>query len=324
MRMYPFLLIMTLSLSCRKKEAPSGPSLPYPEGMSTQTQKVGSEDRRFLVYRPAGVSTFRSLVLVLHGGGGIGLGVSEIGAHPLSVFRTVADTAKFLLVYPEGSLDSQGSPGWNDCRSDDNAGSRGDDFSFLQSLLVRLSSETGVPSSRMFLVGTSNGALMAFSMASRAAEAVGAIAVSSGNLPMNPEAGPCTNGSPLPLPILMTHGTLDPAMPADGGCVANLGGACNRGRVVSQSATLDYWLQRNRFSGTTPQTTTFDFNSNDAGNVEKRVYNGPHPLVYFRLIGAGHAVPSKTVFSSTTPASGAQNRDIEFAEEAWNFFRSRF
>lgn len=322
MRIYPILLTIALSFSCRKKQ-PDPPTLPYPEGMSTQTLRMGNVDRRYLVYRPAGTTSFRSAVTVLHGGGGLGLGVSEIGAHPLSVFRPVADTAKFLLVYPEGSLDIQGSPGWNDCRADDQSGSQGEDFAFLQALNARLSSELGVPSSRMFLAGTSNGALMTFAYAFRAPETIGAVAVSSGNLPMNPETGLCTNGSTLPLPILMTHGTLDPAMPADGGCVANLGGACNRGRVVSQTATLDYWLQRNRLSGTMPQTTTFDFNTNDAGNVEKRVYNGPHPLVYFRLIGAGHAVPSKTVFSSTTPASGAQNRDIEFAEESWNFFRSR-
>lgn len=257
------------------------------------------------------------------GAGGMGLGVSEISVHPLSVFRPVADTAKFLLVYPEGSPDTQSSPGWNDCRSDDQSGSQGEDFTFLQALNVKISSELGVPSSRMFLAGTSNGALMTFAYAYRSPETVGAVAVSSGNLPLNPEAGSCADGSSLPLPILMTHGTLDPAMPADGGCVANLGGACNRGSVVSQSATLDNWLLRNRLSDMTPQTTTFDFNSNDAGNVEKGIYNGPQPLIYLRLIGAGHAVPSKTVFSNTTAASGEQNRDIEFAEESWNFFRSR-
>jgi polyhydroxybutyrate depolymerase len=37
---------------------------------------------------------------------------------------------------------------------------------------------------------------------------------------------------------------------------------------------------------------------------------------------AGHAVPSLTVFSPTTSASGAQNRDIEYAVEVWQFFRA--
>jgi polyhydroxybutyrate depolymerase len=259
--------------------------------------------------------------LVLHGGGGLGIGVSDIGAHPLSVFRTIADNEKFLVVYPEGSLDIQGNPGWNDCRSDDYSGSQGDDVSFLKQLNSILISELNISSNKMFLAGTSNGALMTYSYAFQFPETIKAIAVSSGNLPEFPESGLCTNGSNLPLPILMTQGTSDPAMPANGGCVADIGGKCNRGKVISQTATINYWLQRNGLQNVTPSISNFDFNTNDAGNVEKRVYNGTKPLVYFVLNNAGHAVPSKTVFTNSTPASGIQNRDIEFAEEAWSFFK---
>jgi polyhydroxybutyrate depolymerase len=173
----------------------------------------------------------------------------------------------------------------------------------------------------MYLTGTSNGALMTYSYAFQFPETIKAIAVSSGNLPEFPESGLCTNGSNLPLPILMTQGTSDPAMPANGGCVADIGGKCNRGKVISQTATINYWLQRNGLQNVTPTISNFDFNTNDAGNVEKRVYNGTKPLVYFVLNNAGHAVPSKTVFTNSTPASGIQNRDIEFAEEAWSFFK---
>jgi polyhydroxybutyrate depolymerase len=317
--MLAFLLLQ--GSGCKKKENLQTPSIPYPEGMSTQTIKVDNVDRKFLVYRPSGITSVRSVVTVLHGGGGMGLGVADLGAHPLSVFRTVADTARFLLVYPEGSQDIQGSPGWNDCRADDQSGSQGDDISFLQRLNARLSSELGVPSSRMFLTGTSNGALMTYAYAFRFPETIRAIAVSSGNLPLNPEPGACATGSSLPMPIMVTHGTLDPAMPADGGCVANLGGACNRGRVVSQTATIAYWLQRNQLTGIQPETSNLDIDPNDAGPVQKRVYAGNNPLLYYVLTGAGHAVPSRTVFTSTTPASGAQNRDIEFATEVWKFFR---
>ena len=64
-----------------------------------------------------------------------------------------------------------------------------------------------------YLTGTSNGALMTYSYAFQFPETIKAIAVSSGNLPEFPESGLCTNGSNLPLPILITHGTSDPAMP---------------------------------------------------------------------------------------------------------------
>ena len=311
-----------LLISCKRDEAAIVPKeIVYAEGMTTNYLTVNNVKRKYLVYRPIGITEINAVVLVLHGGGGLGIGVSDIGAHPLSVFRTIADNEKFLVVYPEGSLDIQGNPGWNDCRSDDYSGSQGDDVSFLKQLNSILISELNISSNKMFLAGTSNGALMTYSYAFQFPETIKAIAVSSGNLPEFPESGLCTNGSNLPLPILMTHGTSDPAMPANGGCVADIGGNCNRGKVISQTATINYWLQRNGLQNVTPTISNFDFNINDAGNVEKRVYNGTKPLVYFVLNNAGHAVPSKTVFTNSTPASGIQNRDIEFAEEAWSFFK---
>jgi polyhydroxybutyrate depolymerase len=316
------LSISILLFSCKKDGLPASPQvIPYAEGLTTNSITVNNVTRKYLVYRPTGMTTVNSVVTVLHGGGGLGLGVSEIGTHPLSVFRTVADTAKFLVVYPEGSLDIQGNPGWNDCRSDDISGSQGDDITFLKQLNAKLMSELNINSSKMYLTGTSNGALMTYSYAFQYPETIKAIAVSSGNLPAFPESGLCSNGSTIPIPILLTHGTSDPAMPADGGCVANIGGACNRGKVVSQTATISYWLQRNNLQNVMPTITTFNINTSDAGNVEKRVYSGSNPLIYFVLNNAGHAVPSKTVFSNSTPASGIQNRDIEYAEEVWKFFK---
>lgn len=316
------MLALALGLACKKKQSVAeAKAIPYPEGLSTQYLSVNSVSRKYLVYRPAGITQARSLVMVLHGGGGAGITVADPGTHPLSVFRQVADTAKCIVVYPEGSPDIQGNPGWNDCRGDDDAGSRGDDISFLTQLFAKLSGEMGLTPASIFLTGTSNGAVMTLSYAFQQPQTIRAIGISSGNLPLNPEPGPCTNGSTLPLPILITYGTSDPAMPAGGGCVANLGGACNRGRVVSQQATIDYWLQRNKLTGVTPQKTTFDINLQDAGNVEKRVYAGTYPLVHYVLFNAGHSVPSRTVFSTTTAASGAQNRDIEYAVEVWQFFR---
>ncbi len=317
-----FLCLYILLISCKRDEAAMVPKeIVYAEGMTTNYLTLNNIKRKYLVYRPIGLTEIKAVVMVLHGGGGTGLGVSNLGEHPLSVFRTLADIDKFLVVYPEGSPDNLGNPGWNDCRSDDISGSQGDDITFLKQLNAKLMSELNINSTKMYLTGTSNGALMTYSYAFQYPETIKAIAVSSGNLPMFPESGTCTNGSTLPLPILLTHGTSDPAMPANGGCVANLGGACNRGKVISQTETINYWLQRNGLQNVTPSISTFNVNTSDAGDVEKNVYSGANPLVYFILNNAGHSVPSKTVYSNSSPASGVQNRDIEYAEEVWKFFR---
>jgi polyhydroxybutyrate depolymerase len=317
-----FLAVSVLLFSCKRDEVSASLQvIPYAEGLTTNYITVNNITRKYLVYRPAGMATVNAVVIVLHGGGGLGLDVAEPGIHPLSVFRTIADSEKFLVIYPEGSLDVQGNLGWNDCRSDDISGSQGDDITFLKQLNSKLVSELNINSTKMYLTGTSNGALMTYSYAFQFPETIKAIAVSSGNLPEFPESGICTNGSTLPLPILLTHGTSDPAMPANGGCVANLGGACNRGKVISQTATINYWLQRNGLQNVTPTISTFNVSTSDAGNVEKRVYNGAKPLVYFVLNNAGHSVASKTVYLNSSPANGVQNRDIEYAAEVWSFFK---
>lgn len=317
------ILLLTIILFCCKDETILDPAdqIPYKEGLTTNNLNVNGNTRKYLVYRPSGISSVRAVVTVLHGGGGLGLDVAELGVHPLSVFRTVADKEKFLVVYPEGSPDIQGNFGWNDCRSDDASGSRGDDLTFLKQLNSKLSSELKIESAQHFLTGTSNGALMTFTYAFHFPESLNAIAVSSGNLPQFPESGSCSEGSSIPIPILLNHGTSDPAMPFNGGCVANLGGACNRGKVVSQSETLNYWLTRNKLNQVTPTITQINLTDNDAGSVEKLVYSGEKKLIYYILRNAGHAVASKTVFLNSSTASGIQNRDIEFAEEVWSFFR---
>lgn len=321
-RNFLFLVLLALA-ACEADNTPGNPApvIPYPVGLSNQEVAVNNIKRNFRIHRPAGDFP-TALVFILHGGGGAGTGVADEGAHPLWFFRKLADTEKFVAVYPEGSLDAQGSTGWNDCRSDDKSGAQGDDITFLNVLIQKLSSEFQMPPARIFVTGTSNGAVMAYRYAFTYASSFRALAISAGNLPALPEGGACTSGPDVAIPIMIAYGTADPAMPVAGGCVANLGGQCNRGTVISQQATVNFWLQKNGLAATQPTVTTFDVNKNDAGDVTKHVYGLANPIVLYWMNQAGHAVPSKTVFNEPSAAAGVQNRDIEFAEEAWVFFKA--
>ena len=96
---------------------PPTPGAPYPAGLSSATLVVGGLTREYRVHVPPSVTTApAAVVLVLHGGGGAGLEVANLGAHPLSVFRTVADREGFVVVYPGGMPAADRSAGWNDCR----------------------------------------------------------------------------------------------------------------------------------------------------------------------------------------------------------------
>jgi len=121
----------------------------------------------------------------------------------------------------------------------------------------------------------------------------------------------------------MVHGTADTLMPYGGGCVANLGGACNRGRVISAEATRDWWLNSNGLSGVAPTSSSVNLDTTDGGVTNRFVYSGSVPVEWWRLDGAGHTAASRLVLVPTNSDRGIQNRDIEFAEVAWSFFKSR-
>lgn len=280
---------------------------------------MGAIRREFLIHVPAGLTRPRALMFVLHGGGGSGGQVANFDVHPLSVFRTVAEREGAIAVYPLG-IDQQ----WNDCRSDASAiGEVIDDVAFLDALLAQLSSQFGIGAERSFIAGGSNGAMMAMRYAFERPERIAAIATSMGNLPAQPEPGRCTTGPAQPVPIAMFHGAADPAMPYAGGCVVqNVTGNCNRGTVISAEATRDRWLAINGLTTIVPQVTRVNVNSGDGGEAVRSSYPGSFPIDWWRLEGAGHSTPSLSVFLNV-PDAGLQNRDVEFAEAAYAFFRAR-
>ena len=104
--------------------------------------------------------------------------------------------------------------------------------------------------------------------------------------------------------------------------VQNVTGNCNRGTVISAEATRDRWLAINGLTTIVPQVTRLNVNSGDGGEAVRSSYPGPFPTDWWRLEGAGHSTPSLSVFLNV-PDAGLQNRDVEFAEAAYAFFRTR-
>lgn len=305
-------------------DATTVPEPPYPAGMN-EVSIAHDELRRMQVYVPEtlGDRAPRAIIVVLHGGGGEGTDVANEGEHPLSVFRTVAAREGLVVVYPEGSEARDGRLGWSDCRSDNRQASGLDDIGFLRTVVAQLRADYGLGADQVFMAGTSNGGQMTLAFAANAAEEIGAIAVGNANLPESPLDGLCTSGPSEPVPALFTHGTEDVPMPYEGGCVANLGGGCARGRVIGAEATRDAWLQLNGLSAPPTRTETVEVVADDAGTAEQFVYAGQAPVHWWRLNGAGHVTPSMTVIVEPNSLTGTQNNDVEFAELAWAFFADR-
>ena len=142
---------------------------PYPPGLSNASLTVAGITRQYRVHVPPALAFSPvAVVLVLHGGGGQGMSVSETGTHPLAGFRTGADREGFVAIYPGGLPAADGRPGWNDCRGDNLLTSGADDLAFLDALIDRPRAPYSLPASRLFTacVFPTSPILLAFSLAS--------------------------------------------------------------------------------------------------------------------------------------------------------------
>jgi len=164
---------------------------------------VGGVVRAYRLFAPATLPAAKAvpLVMVLHGGGNSAASVAQT-----TQFDRFAATDEFVVVYPEGA-----GGYWNAgfC-----CGAREvDDVGFLAALIDRLAGEYKIDRSRVYVVGVSNGAIMAYRFACARADLVAAVASVAGAMIVDD----CSPSRPVS--ILELHGTADNSVPYNGGRV---------------------------------------------------------------------------------------------------------
>jgi polyhydroxybutyrate depolymerase len=158
------------------------------------------------------------IIILLHGTGGTAAWANQETGLPM-----FAQKHGFILVTPEGSppfLDQpprflSNPPRWNDGSTSqgDRFHSDIDDVQFLDSVITDVSERTRASARRVFILGFSNGAGMAFRYAAERAERVAGIV---------PIAGLCWVDNPTPsrpVPTFYLLGDADPLIPFRGGMV---------------------------------------------------------------------------------------------------------
>jgi len=158
--------------------------------------------RETLVYVPESYEGTEAVPLLLnfHGYGGFA------SNHLLtSDFRQLAEEQTFLLAYPQGSL-LDGSPHWNPSPPSATNKSTVDDFGFIESLLDNLSATYRIDEERVYAVGYSNGAMLAFGLACYRGERIAAVGSVSGT--MLEDIGDLCQ-PPHPTAVITLHGTQD-------------------------------------------------------------------------------------------------------------------
>lgn len=147
--------------------------------------QYNGKQRHMITYAPKGLPEAPALLISLHG-------MNQDAAYQKNQcnWESVADTAKFVVVYPDGidkSWDISGNS----------------DVDYILYIMDMMNERYNCDMNRVYLSGFSMGAMMCYHTASKAAEKFAAIAPVSGyNMSLNAS-------STCEIPVFHTHGTAD-------------------------------------------------------------------------------------------------------------------
>jgi polyhydroxybutyrate depolymerase len=265
----------------------------------------------------------RPLVLVLHGH--MGTAANAMGAgrvhSPLSAWLAIVDREGILVAALQGLKGADRRTGWHDCRSEDTGDPVTDDVALAAAVAQSLIAGGQADAQRVYVMGMSNGAMMSHRLALEMHPTPAAIAAVSGTMALH---SACSDAA-HPVSVLIIHGDADPIVPYAGGAVGF--GHRKASSVLGVEATRDFWLRADGLSGATPVAYSFPHPGADSTRALKMTYGeerGPQVEV-IDIEHGGHAEPSVRFHYGLLYRRlfGAQNRDLESAEEAWQFFRGK-
>jgi len=285
---------------------------------------IAGQQREYILVTPDVLPAGpRPLVLVLHGH--IGTAANAMGAgwapSPLSAWVAIVDREKILVTALQGLQGADRRTGWHDCRSDDTGDPDTNDVAFAAAVAQNLIAGGRADPKRVYVMGMSNGAMMSYRLALEMHPAPAAIAAVSGTMALH---SACT-GAAHPVSVLLIHGAADPVVPYAGGAVGF--GHRKPSSVLGVEATRDFWLRVDGLSGVAPVAYSFPHLATDSTRALKTTYGedrGPQ-VELIDIEHGGHVEPSLRFHYGLLYRRliGAQNRDLESAEEAWQFFRSK-
>lgn len=286
------LLALSLAAGCRE-ESENVAEQPPPPPIQQRQLTVDGQVRTYRLFIPVSAHRDRPspLVVVLHG-----VGNNPEAMAGLTEFDRQAQAAGFVAAYPEGIALS-----WNAGFCCAAAFVQGvDDIGFLNRLLDQLEAEGGIDPDRVFVVGVSAGAMMAYRFACESGERVRAVGSVAGAMLLE-ECRPARAVS-----VIEIHGTDDPLVPYRGGHVQPPAAQASTPvpptlTVVGHWASLDGCPE-------TPATRTH-------GPVTRTTWTGCRNGAMVGLVsieGGGH-----TWFA---PSLGPANGAVDATRAIWDFF----
>jgi polyhydroxybutyrate depolymerase len=259
--------------------------------------------REYMVYVPSiyDGSVKVPLVLNFHG-----FGTSNYTHYRYySDMTNIADTANFILVYPQGAAGSDGYPHWN--IESDYSKSDIDDLGFTSIMIDSLVNLFSIDTLRVYATGFSNGAFFTYDLGCRLADKIAAIAPVGGTMPQV-SFDECD--ATKPTSVISFHGTDDNDSPYNG----------IQGYNLSYDEINEFWSNFNE-TDTDAQIIEINTNNEDGSSVELYSWeNGINcsSVNHFKIIDGGHSWPNSGTQDSGK-GNDVVNKDIDANNLIWNF-----
>ena len=258
--------------------------------------------RTYRIYLPANyiAGSVRPVIFQFHG-------FSETAAsdQSFSKWMPVADTAGFLVVYPNGLKDPFHSNnqywnvGWPWLPNTNDVG-------FVSTLIDTVNARHHIDLQRVYASGMSNGGFMAFLLGANLSNKIAAVAAVSGGIVPSVYD---TLVPKRPIPTLSIHGTADNIVPYNGG-----GGMF---ASVHVDSVFTFWGLHNQCTPEVDTTYLPNLASGDGSTVVLFEFKNESCLYdsrLYRIVGGGHI---------DWPGSSIPgNQDMNACSEIWNFFKT--
>jgi polyhydroxybutyrate depolymerase len=258
---------------------------------------TGGIYRNYRLYIPAiftGASA-RPLIINMHG-----YTSNAIQQQFYTNFEPIADTANFLMVYPNGTF-TGGSQFWNAGISSVGV----NDISFLSNLIDSLKAQYNIDLNRVYSTGMSNGGFMSHTLACELSNRIAAIASVTGSIFVSQYG---TNCHPTrPVPVMQIHGTADATVPYIGNST-----------MAPIDSVVKYWVRKNNCNVVPTTSALPNINVTDGCTADHFVYasgTSGSTVEHYRINGGAHTWPGAPI------SIGVTNQDFSASKEIWRFFR---
>lgn len=253
--------------------------------------------RSYRLYRPLSYTGSQAypLVINMHGYTSNALQQQYYGN-----FMPIADTAKFLIVHPQGTKDASNQPYWNAGISPTGA----NDLLFISQLIDSLKAIYNIDPNAIYSTGMSNGGFMSNFLACNLSNKIAAIAGVTGTM-FSTVSPTCNPGRPVP--VMHIHGTADGTVPYNGGS-----------GMIAVDTLMKFWRIKNG-TNTVPTTSAVpNISLTDGCTADHFLWSGGalgSTNELYRVNGGAHTWPGASTIIGVT------NQDFNASVQIWRFFR---